>query len=195
MLRVNSDGELPRESKKIRSAAKVAQKGRYTLGKKGSSLTSSKTQSGGRHGPAQTCSVLPKDLSVVGVLGPLGQTCSQLCCRLYWCLQHAFVISTQHTPWGISQPNTQPNSPSNILGKALTAFALSLTWTACHWVHQSDTHVLLHPWRVDSGLQSLSWRWISLWRHLLTTVGEQDDEVQGRYSWTPPCKPPWGTTA
>lgn len=110
---------------------------------------------------------------MAGVPGPLGQTCSQLCCRLFWCLQHAFVISTHPIPRGISQPN----SPSSILGKALTAFALSLTRTACRCVHQSDTRVLLYPWRVDSGSQSLSGRWISLWRHLLTTEGAQDDEV------------------
>lgn len=102
--------------------------------------------------------------------------------RHYCCFQFAFVIFKHHTPYGIFQPNTQPNSPSIILGKALTAFALSLTWTACHRVHQSETHVLLYPWRVDSGLQSLSWSWISLWRHLLSTEGVQDGEVQGRCS-------------
>lgn len=96
------------------------------------------------------------------------------------CLQHAFVISTHHTPRAMSQSNTQPNSPSSILGKALRAFALSLTWTTCPWVHQSDPHVLLHPWRGDLGLQFLSWRWISLWRLLLTTERAQDNEVQGR---------------
>lgn len=94
----------------------------------------------------------------------------------------SMLLSTYHMPWGIFQPNTQPNSPSSILGKALTAFTLSLTWTTCHWVHQSDLHVLLYPWRGKSGLQSLSWRWISLWRHLLTTEGVQDDEIQGRCS-------------